>query len=95
MSSYIDTGVLQSSGGMAASVINSSAPVSIEQYVEKIPLSKRNIVVGTGVEIDEIAEKIKCWESIAPFLGLSDPQVHEIKKDHSNYGEQKLVVRPL
>ena len=67
----------------------------MEEYVERIPHGKQNVAISTDVEIAEIAEKIKYWELIAPFLGLLAPQVEEIKKDHFKYEEQKLVVRPL
>ena len=84
-------GGLQSSGGAAASVLTPSAPMAME---ERIPHSKRNVAVSTGVEIAVIAEKIQDWEAIAPYLGISAPQVEVIKMNHYNYEDQKLVMRP-
>lgn len=61
----------------------------MEEYVEGIPLDKRNITVSSPDEIAIIAEKIQRWEPLASFLGLPEPKVEEIKKDYQHYDEQK------
>ena len=69
-----------------------SAPMSLADYTEGIPLDK---MVKTPIEIANIAEKIKKWERIAQQLGLSDPQVEAIKNDYRHYEEQKLAMIPV
>ena len=86
---------LSCSGGAAASVLTPSAPLSMEEYAERIPHSKRNVAISTDVEIAQIAQKIRDWGLIAPYLKISDPQVQEIKNNHYNYEDQKLAVRSL
>lgn len=69
----------------------SPTPGSMEEYIARIPSDK--VVISTSIQIAAIAEKIKKWESIAPYLGLSDPRINEIKNDHQTYEEQKLVMK--
>ena len=86
------SGGLQSTERTAvAAAVSSSAPASVEEYVERIPHDKRNIAIKTLTEIADIAEKIQNWELIAHLLGLSDPQVEVIRRNHQHYEEQKLV----
>ena len=96
LSSYVCSGSrgLQSTGGTAsAAVVSSSAPMSLEEYVERIPLEKINTAIVTPTEIATIADKIQKWELIAHLLELSDPQVEAIKNDYRHYDEQKSVER--
>ena len=102
---YIDTfvslfyigirGLPSSDGAAAALVAFPSAPVPMEEYVDRIPHSKRNVAIRTDVEIAEIARKIQDWGLIAPYLKISPPQVQVIQRNHYNYEDQKLAVRPL
>ena len=80
-------------GSAAAAVVSSSAPMSVEEYVERISLEKRNIAIKTPSEIADIAGKIQSWELIAHLLGILYPQVEAIRNDHQgHYEEQKLAM---
>ena len=85
----------QSSDGAADAVVTLSSPVSMEEYAKRIPHDRKNVAIRTDVEIANIAKKLECWELIAPFLGLSTPQVKELKKDYGCYEEQKLAMKKL
>ena len=67
----------------------------MESYVERIPHDKLKVTLTSPVEVAIIAENIQRWEPLAPFLGLSDPQVESIKNDYRNHDEQKLALRLL
>lgn len=78
-----------------ASVVTPSDPLSMEEYIKRIPGDKQDVAISDEDEIARIAKKIQSWEYIAPFLKLKPPQVQTIKKNHMDFEEQKLAVRPL
>ena len=46
----------------------------------------------SDLHLAQIANRIKSWEEVAPFLALSDAEEEEIRKDHKEYGVQKRKV---
>ena len=64
-------------------------PTSVGDYEAKIPAAKRGFVVSTPTQIANIAEKIETWESISHLLEISHAKAEEIKKNNTDYLEQK------
>lgn len=86
------SGVEQQSVDRTAAVVIPLAPVSMQEYIERIPLEKRSTTITEPTEIAKIARKIGDWELIAHRLGLHYPEVTAIKNDYRNYEEQKLAM---
>ena len=64
-------------------------PISMGDYEAKIPAAKRGCVVSTPTQIANIAEKIETWEFISHLLEISHAKAEEIKKNNTDYLEQK------
>ena len=80
--------------GVAAVAVATPIARMGQEIVDRISRENlQTIAVRTPTEIANIAVKIQNWELLAHLLGLSDPQVEAIKKDHEHYEEQKLAVR--
>ena len=62
---------------------------TLKDYEEKISPAKRGFVVSTPTQIANIAEKIETWESISHLLEISHAKAEEIKKNNTDYLEQK------
>lgn len=44
----------------------------------------------TDRRLSEIALVIVDWEGLAPYLGLTEPEIVEIKQDNNTYKKQKI-----
>ena len=63
--------------------------ISMEDYEAQISPTKRGFVVSTPTQIANIAEKIETWEFMSHLLKISHAKAEEIKKNNTDYLEQK------
>ena len=65
-------------------------PVSLEDYMARLPPNKLNISISTSKQIADVAEIMEQWELISALLGISYAEAEEIKSNNpQHYAEQK------
>ena len=60
-----------------------SAPATVEDVFRGVSETKKNSTI-TDEHIAVIAEQVKCWESLAPHLGLTEADEEAIAEDHKD-----------
>ena len=66
-----------------------SVPATVEDVFRGVSETEKNSPI-TDEHIAVIAEQVTCWQSLAPYLGLTEKDEEEIAEDHKNkYGLQK------
>ena len=66
-----------------------SATATAEDVFRGVSETEKNSPI-TDEHIAVIAEQVTCWKSLAPYLGLTEPDEEAIAEDHKNkYGLQK------
>ena len=68
---------------------------SLEDILEDVPHEKLNLWLNQPCSDDhlcEIALSISDWQSVAPFLGLTDVLEEQIERDYANTKLQRIAM---
>ena len=70
---------------------NMATRPSLEDLLKDIPRQKLNQSCRDD-HLSKIALSLTDWQSVAPFLGLTEADEEEIKRDYSNTKTQKIAM---